>query len=66
MRIYESIIDQMNIERIIMDKSHDALEKIRDIINDDELTDEDCFKKVDEIIFTLERIGVICKTRHGD
>ena len=36
---------------------YQALEKIKSIIHDDSLTDQECFAKIEAIICTLEDIG---------
>ena len=41
-----------------------AIQKIRAILCDDELSDADCFAKVEEIVCALEEAGVNCGNRH--
>ena len=41
-----------------------ALEKIRDIIRDATLEDEECFSKIEEIVCVLEEIGSNGGQRH--
>ena len=41
-----------------------ALEKIRDILADDHLSDEDCFERIEAIVCAIEEIGGFCGSRH--
>ncbi len=41
-----------------------SLLRIRDIIRDDNLSDESCYQKIEEIILELERIGSDGGFRH--
>lgn len=41
-----------------------ALEKIRDILADAHLSDEDCFERIEEIVCAIEEIGGTCGSRH--
>ena len=45
-------------------KSYEMLKKIQEIIRNDELGDEDCFMKIEEIICLFEQNGCECGTRH--
>lgn len=45
-------------------KSYEMLKKIQEIIRNDELDDEDCFMKIEEIISLFEQNGCRCGTRH--
>ena len=41
-----------------------ALAEIQRILQDDELTDEDCFQKIEAIVYEFERLGSGCGDRH--
>ena len=51
-------------EDIIEGRCYAALSKIKDIIDDPSLNDCDCFQKIEEIICTLEFLGVSNGGRH--
>ena len=43
---------------------YQALQKIRDILRDDSLTDNDCFSKIEAIVCLLEEMGIDTGNRH--
>ena len=49
---------------IIQSESYQALQKIKAVIHDDSLTDNDCFMKIEEIICIFEASGSNDGTRH--
>ena len=51
-------------EEIVEIKSYAALCKIKSIIEDDTLDDPECFKKIEEIVSTLEFLGSDGGGRH--
>ena len=51
-------------EEIVEIKSYAALCKIKSIIEDDTLDDPECFKKIEEIVSTLEFLGSDGGVRH--
>lgn len=72
MKLYENILinllndisNPINIEKIFHDKCYITLEKIRDIILDDSLTDPECFEKIEQIVLLFEEIGSNGGNRH--
>ena len=54
----------MDINEILELHSYQALQKIKAIINDDSLTDSECFMKIEEIINIFETLGSGGGTRH--
>ena len=42
---------------IIQSESYQALQKIKAVIHDDSLTDNECFMKIEEIICIFEALG---------
>ena len=60
--VLESINDSA-LKKIIEDKSYKVLLEIKEVLNDSNLTDEDCFYKIEKIICKLEENGVFCE-RH--
>ncbi len=55
---------QIDAAEIVESECYKALLKIKDIIYDDSLEDEECFLKIEEIICALESIGVFSGNRH--
>ena len=49
-----------NLKYIIESECYQALCKIKDIINSDDLDDKSCFLKIEEIICSLEDHGINC------
>ena len=46
------------------DASVRALLKIRDILADEELSDKECFYKIEAIVSLFETLGIYCGERH--
>ena len=55
---------EAEISKIVEGKCYQALQKIKAIIDDDSLEDEECFQKIAEIICVLEDIGTNGGNRH--
>lgn len=55
---------QINAEEMVKLRCYDALKRIKDIIQDDSLEDEECFMKIKEIVCTFEELGSNGGTRH--
>lgn len=49
---------------IVEGECYKALEKIKAVIRDDSLSDEECFMKVEEIVNVLESVGSSGGFRH--
>ena len=45
-------------------KSDQALQQIKCILQDDSLTDEDCFEKIEQIVCVFEHLGSGCENRY--
>ncbi len=43
---------------------YQAIAKIKAIIQDDSVSDRECFAKIEEIVCSLEEIGINCGSRH--
>ncbi len=41
-----------------------CLSEIKEIIENDKLSDENCFDKIEEIVCAFERMGIYCEGRH--
>lgn len=50
--------------QIINSSCYQALQKIKAIIEDDSLSDKDCFMKIEKIICVFESLGSDCGNRH--
>lgn len=55
---------QADASAIVEGRCFQALQRIVEIIHDDTLCDCECFMKIEEIICSLEEIGVGCGGRH--
>ena len=49
---------------LVSDASGRALLRIRDILADDTLSDENCFHRIEAIVRLLEDLGIGCGDRH--
>ncbi len=53
-----------DLSELVESTSYKALQKIKAIIEDDSLEDSACFMKIEQIICTLEDLGISCGNRH--
>ena len=60
----EVTFPKMSISEITEEICYMALQKIKDIIHDENLDDEECFIKIEKIICVLESIGSNGGFRH--
>ncbi|MBR5022527.1 MAG: hypothetical protein IKY18_04940 [Oscillospiraceae bacterium] len=56
--------DACDITKIVESECYQALQKIKAIIQDDSLTDKECFMKIEEIVCVLESAGSDGGFRH--
>lgn len=49
---------EKRLDKLAEDKCYQAVCRIYNIIEDEQLNDEDCFRKIEGIICTLESIGI--------
>ena len=54
----------IDAKEIVNLQCYKALQKIERILQDNRLDDEDCFMRIEEIIYALEDIGGNCGCRH--
>ena len=52
------------VRRLVNDASVRALLKIRDILADKELSDKECFYKIEAIVSLFETLGIPCGESH--
>ncbi len=55
---------ECDLSKIVESTCYQALKEIKEILNDDTLTDEDCFNKIEEIVCVLEDYGMDGGSRH--
>ena len=55
---------ETDISKIVESTCYRALQKIKDVIEDDTLEDNECFTKIEEIIRTFEEMGSSGGNRH--
>ena len=55
---------KINAAEIVAEKSYAALLKIKKILEDTELGDDECFEKIEEIVRVFEELGSDCGARH--
>ena len=56
-------IDDKLLKEIIEKQCYKALLQIKNIVDDENLSDKDCFNKIEEIICALEKNNIFCN-RH--
>ena len=60
----ESAMPEIYINEMLNNKCYQALKEIKDIIENDDLNDAECFDKIEEIVCVFERLGSGCGCRH--
>lgn len=48
------------LKKIIESQCYNVLQQIKKVLDDENLSDKDCFDKIEEIIRVLEENGVFC------
>lgn len=56
--------NDFDLNKIIKNKCYQALKAIKEIIEDDELEDEECFERIEAIVCVFESIGSNGGSRH--
>ncbi len=54
----------VNTEKLVETASYQALMEIKQVLEDDTLSDEACFQKIEEIVCIFERLGSSGGNRH--
>ena len=65
--LYDEILTKLILDRsdkTVESKCYDALVKIKEILEDDESSDAECFYKIEEIVNVFESLGSDCGNRH--
>ncbi len=57
-------IKRIDLEKLVQTESYKALCKIKAIIENDKLEDDECFTKIEEIVQVFESIGSDGGNRH--
>ena len=57
-------INEEEVKEIFDSTCYMALKRIKMILEDDTLSDEECFLKIEEIVSVYESIGSGCGARH--
>jgi len=55
---------KFSAEELVESAAYRALSQIQKILKDDTLNDEECFQKIEEIVYEFERVGSGCGNRH--
>ena len=53
-----------DLAKLVESESYQALQKIKAVIQDESLTDSECFMKIEEIVNVLESVGSSGGFRH--
>ena len=61
---YKGEIKASDIEKLFEKECYVVLEKIKKILEDDSLEDEDCFERIEALVCLYEEMGSECGTRH--
>lgn len=56
---------KLNAKEIVEMQCYEALRRIKDILDDDTLEDDECFLKIEEIIRTFKDLGSNGGNRHN-
>ena len=51
-------------ESIVNNRCYKILKEIKEVIEDCEIDDSECFMKIEDIIRSFERAGIKCGSRH--
>ena len=57
--VFDNLNDKI-LKEIVENKSYKILLQIKQILEDEKLSDEECFIKIEEIIRTLEENNIFC------
>ena len=52
--------DNKILKEIIENRCYKTLLQIKQTIDDENLSDHDCFIKIEEILYTLQKNGILC------
>ena len=63
-QVAEKILSTLDVKEIVEMECYRALKRIREILDDESLSDTDCFQKIEEIVCLFESIGSDGGSRH--
>ncbi|MBQ9070763.1 MAG: hypothetical protein IJY23_05395 [Clostridia bacterium] len=63
-RFQISLSEKIDFDSIIEKECYKTLNKIKEIIQNEELEDSDCFAKIEKIVRLFESAGIDCGSRH--
>lgn len=64
MRIEFPLLDGLHVEQMVETTCYRALQKIREMIHNESLTDAECFQQIEAVICVLEDAGSSGGFRH--
>lgn len=68
MKLYQEILGNLNVEiptaELLELKCYGAIEQIKKVIEDERLSDANCFARIEEIVCILEELGTDGGSRH--
>ncbi|MBQ8583540.1 MAG: hypothetical protein IJ488_02900 [Clostridia bacterium] len=56
--------DILDLNNIVEKECYKALKAIKEIVGNDNLDDDDCFERIEQIVCVLEGMGIDCGGRH--
>lgn len=61
---HESNVTESELEKLFEKECYLILERIKGVLEDDRLEDEDCFERIEDIVRIFEESGICCGARH--
>lgn len=63
-QLHLTVLEQCDLAQVIKDECYQALLKIGKVLADERLDDKECFWRIEEIVSTVELMGIDCGGRH--
>lgn len=54
----------LELSKVLLSACYVALEKIREVLSDASIEDDDCFTRIENIVCIYEQLGSECGARH--
>lgn len=64
LKVEKDFFSEVDLNKILDSVCYTTLKKIKEIIEDDSLEDEECFMKIEEIVCVFEELGSNGGNRH--